>query len=243
VSGSTTEHSFFRKECDFVGGVGCSTPGTPKDTNDNAADFKFADTQGTFIAGVPQQLGAPGPENDGLASPIKRDPAINLLLLDATVPAANPPNRTRDLTSDPGNNSTFGTLSVRRRVTNQTGANVTRLRYRIVEITTFPSPGGGQADVRVRTSVDEASVGPINDAATCTASGAGSPPCSVTVKGTTLEQPPTQPNGGGFNSTLSSGTITLGTPLANGASINVSFLLGVQTTGKFRFLVIIEALP
>jgi hypothetical protein len=242
VSGSTTEHSFFRKECDFVGGVGCSTPGTPKDTNDNAADFKFADTQGTFISGVPQQLGAPGPENDGLASPIKRDPAINLLLLDATVPAANPPNRTRDFTSDPGNNSTFGTLSVRRRVTNQTGANVTRLRYRVVEITTFPSPGGGQADVRARTSVD-ASVGPVNDAATCTASGTGSPPCTVTVKGTTLEQPPTQPNGGGFNSTLSSGTITLGTPLANGASINVSFLLGVQTTGKFRFLIIVEALP
>src|SRR5205085_12233488 len=40
VSGSTTEHSFFRKECDFVSGVGCTVSGTPKDTNDNSADFK-----------------------------------------------------------------------------------------------------------------------------------------------------------------------------------------------------------
>src|SRR5205085_11326632 len=71
VSGTTTQHSFFRKECDFVNGVGCTTAGTPKDTNDNAADFKFADTQGTFISGVTQQLGAPGPEN--LTSPIRRD--------------------------------------------------------------------------------------------------------------------------------------------------------------------------
>jgi hypothetical protein len=42
---------------------------------------------------------------------------------------------------------------------------------------------------------------------------------------------------------LSAGTITLGTPLANGASVNVNFLLGVQTTGTFRFLIIVEALP
>jgi hypothetical protein len=84
------------------------------------------------------------------------------------------------------------------------------------------------------------SVGPINDAATC---GAAPLPCSVTVRGTTLEQPPTQPNGGGYNSTLAAGTVSLGTPLANNASLNVSFLLGIQTTGTFRFLIIIEALP
>ena len=31
--------------------------------------------------------------------------------------------------------------------------------------------------------------------------------------------------------------------MANNASINVQFLLGVQTTGTFRFLIIVEALP
>jgi len=37
--------------------------------------------------------------------------------------------------------------------------------------------------------------------------------------------------------------VTLGTPLANGASINVCFLLGIQQTGTFRFYIIVEALP
>jgi hypothetical protein len=42
----------------------------------------------------------------------------------------------------------------------------------------------------------------------------------VTVQGTTLEQPPSQPFGTGFNGSLSAGTVTLGTPLANGASLD-----------------------
>jgi hypothetical protein len=188
-------------------------------------------------------LGAPGPEN--LASPIRRDTSgIAVALLDNTVLSSNDVNRHRDLTSNPGNNSTFGTMSVRRRVVNNTGGNVTRLRYRIVDVTTFPSPGGGVADLRAITSVS-ASVTGVNDAATCLAANGppGTTPCTVTVQGTTLETPPAQPNGGGYNSTLASGTITTGTPLAPGASIQVQFLLGVQQTGTFRFLIIVEALP
>jgi hypothetical protein len=74
------------------------------------------------------------------------------------------------------------------------------------------------------------------------------PPCgsgtsNITVMGTTLEQPPSQPNGGAFNGTYSAGTVTLGTPLANGASIDVRFLWGVQQTGKFRISLNIEVLP
>ena len=52
-----------------------------------------------------------------------------------------------------------------------------------------------------------------------------------------------QPNGGGFNSSLSSGTVTLATPLANGASLDLRFLLGIQQTGSFKFFINIEALP
>jgi hypothetical protein len=63
------------------------------------------------------------------------------------------------------------------------------------------------------------------------------------VQGTTLEQPPSQPNGGAFGSTYSAGTVTLGTPLANGASINLHFLLGVQQVGLFKLYVNVEALP
>jgi hypothetical protein len=235
VSGTTTEHAFFRS-------MGLSSSGNPKDTNDNAADFLFADTQGTFISGVQQRLGAPGPEN--LASPIRRDTSgIGLPLLDGSVASSTHPNRSRSFTSDPANNSTFGTLTIRRRVVNNTGGNVTRLRFRIVDMTTF-SATPGTADLRARTSTAEASVGPVNDPATCLASnGMATTPCTVTMRATTLETPPAQPNGGGYNSTLSVGTITLGTPLANGASANVNFLLGIQQTGTFRFLIIIEALP
>ena len=239
--GSTLQYSFFRKECDFVLGPGCTVPGRPKDVNDNSVDFMFADTAATLVAGAGQRLGAPGPQN--LASPLKRDSTISVFILDPSVPSTSPPNRVFDGTSDPANNSTFGTLTVRRRVVNNTGGPVTRLRFRVVELTTAPPPVG-IADVRGRTSVTQVGVGPVNDAATCLATGSPtSPPCTVTVQGLTLEQPPNQTMGGGYNSTLSVGTVSVGTPLANGASVNVQILLGLQQTGNFRFLIIVEALP
>jgi hypothetical protein len=81
-----------------------------------------------------------------------------------------------------------------------------------------------------------------------------------------LEQPATQLNGGGFNSSLSVATVTLGpiknkkgrisssrflpdgslqlsAPLGVGSTINIRFLLGVQQTGNFRFFINVEALP
>jgi hypothetical protein len=79
----------------------------------------------------------------------------------------------------------------------------------------------------------------ITDAGTCAAAGS-SAPCTITVEGTTLETPPAQSLGGGHNSTM---TVTLGTPLAPGASVNLQFLLGVQQTGSFKFFFNIEALP
>ena len=42
---------------------------------------------------------------------------------------------------------------------------------------------------------------------------------------------------------MSAGTVTLGTPLANGASINLQFLIGIQQTGNFKLYLNIEALP
>ncbi|MGB8507462.1 MAG: lamin tail domain-containing protein [Pyrinomonadaceae bacterium] len=230
------DYSFFRDMCGKGGSITTFGPcplgtGKPKDTDNNAADFIFVDTNGTS-AGAGQRLGAPGPEN--LSSPIQRNSTIPGNLLDTCAASTNPPNRLRDFTSDPANNSTFGTLDIRRTFTNNTGANVTRLRFRIVDITTFPAPSG-TADLRARTSTD---VVVTVDRPPC-----GSGTSNVTVRGTTLEQPPSQPNGGAFNSSLSAGTITLGTPLANGASVDVRFLLGIQQTGSFKFLINIEALP
>ena len=216
-------------------------PGLPVDTGNNATDFIGVDVAGNNIGGT-QRLGAPGPEN--LASPITRIGQIPGLLLDSTKSASAAPNRVRDLNGE-GNNpayATFGTLSIRRRFVNNTGANVTRLRFRIANITTFAVPGG-TADLRALTSSDT-TAGGVLDAATCAAEpGSPAPPCIVTVRGTTLDQPPAQSNGGGWNSSLSVGFITLAQPLAAGDSVNVQFLLGVQQTGTFRFFVNVEALP
>jgi hypothetical protein len=155
-------------------------------------------------------------------------------LLDTCVAAQSPPNRVRDFTSDPVNNSAFGTLDIRRTVVNNTGGNVTRLRFRVVDITTFPAPSG-IADLRPRTST---AIVVTVDRPPC-----GSGTSNVTVQGTQLEQPPAQPNGGGFNSSMGANTVTLATPVANGGSIDVRFLLGIQQTGSFKFFVNVEALP
>jgi hypothetical protein len=229
VGGSTTEHSYQRDQCGkggALGNFGICPSSTPVDSNNNAADFQFGDTQGTFIAGVTQKLGAPGPEN--LASPLLRNSTIPITVVDPGAAASAPPNRVRDLTSNPGNNSTFGTLSIRRAFTNNTGAPVTRLRFRIIDMTTFPV-SGGVADVR-----------PINSTQIIVSLTGGG---TATVEGTTLDQPPSQPNGGGINTSMSAGTITVGTPLNNGQTINLQFLLGIQQTGSFRFYINVEALP
>jgi hypothetical protein len=97
----------------------------------------------------------------------------------------------------------------------------------VIDVTTFPA-AATWADLRVITS---------SDVTVSTTAG------NVLVRGTTLETPPTQGAGGGFNSSMSVGTVTLATPLANGASINVRWVLGIQQAGTFRFIVNIEALP
>ena len=236
------DYAWVRDECGKGGAVnllGQCTISTPKDTDNNAVDFVFVDTNGTS-AGGGQRLGTPGPQN--LSSPIQRNSGFSTLLPDANVASSVPPNRVRDFTSDPANNSTFGTLSIRRRFVNSTGGAVTRLRFRIIDLDTFPA-ASGFADLRPRTSVAVVVAG-ITDAATCAATGAPAvPPCTITVQGSTLEQPPSQPNGSGFNGSLSAGTVTLATPLANGGSLNLQFLLGIQQTGNFRFYLNIEALP
>ncbi|HWS88513.1 MAG TPA: lamin tail domain-containing protein [Pyrinomonadaceae bacterium] len=224
------DYSFYRDLCGKGGstsvGGPCPTVGFPKDTGDNASDFLFVDTSGAD-AGAGRRLGAPGPENS--AAPVQRNGLMPVTLIFPCVATAAPPNRTRSFTPDPSNDSLFGTLTIRRRVTNNTGANVTRLRFRVMDISTSPAPPG-TADLRARTSTAEVVANP------CTS-------LPVTVQGTTLEEPPTQSSGGGFNSSLSAGTVTLLTPIAPGGTLDFQFLLGVQQTGAFKFFVNVEVLP
>jgi hypothetical protein len=229
------DYAFVRDACGQQGSITNLTP-CPlttgvADTGNNAVDFYFVDTNGTS-AGAGQRLGSPGPEN--LASPIQRNASFAVGLPDTCVAGSLPPNQIRDLTSVPAQNSTFGTIELRRTIVNNTGANVTRLRLRVTQQTTFPAPSG-TADLRTRTTAD-------------TTDNFSNLPCGtgtsvITVLGTTLEQPPSQPNGGAFNGTFSVGTVTLGTPIPPGNTVIVRMLWGVQQTGKFRVGMNIEVLP
>jgi hypothetical protein len=238
LNGSTLQYSYFRDECGKGGNPltfgSCPTGGFTKDSNVNGDDFVFADTTGT-VTPAGQRLGAPGPQNLGSPRLGQFAPAV---LLDATQPATVAPNRLRDQTPQLPN-AMNGTLSIRRRFQNTTGAPVTRLRLRIVDISALAF-SGSVADVRALNS-PQITVSGVLDAATCLAStGSAATPCTVTVQGTTVETPPAQPLGGALNSSL---TITLGTPLAPGESINFQVLLGVRQTGAFKLLFNVEALP
>jgi endonuclease G, mitochondrial len=198
--------------------------GLPVDTDDNGANFLLLSTNGGVYDSRQSLLGAPGPENT--SSPIQRNSQVGLTLLDPAVSSSQPPNRTRDFTPDLANNSTFGTMSIRRTLTNNTGSNITRLRFRLADVTTYPT-SGSFADLRARTS----------GSVVVTVTGGA----SKTVQGTTLEEPPAQPNGGGYNATLAAGTITLAQPLASGQSVDLQFFVGVMTTGTYRFFLNVEA--
>gem|GEM_PF-1579344 len=219
TDGTLTQNSFVRR----------SDNGLPRDTGNNETDFALVAVDPAAMSG--STLGAPGPENR--SSPVQRNATIKATLIDncsgtgTATPVGGCQSRVRLLAPDPSNPtlSPNGQLLIRRRFTNHTGGAVTRLRFRVVDITTAPAPGG-QADLRALSSQDITVV---------RSDGGG----TVDVKGLTLEQPPAQPNGGGLNS----GLVTMAVPLADGAAIAVEFRLGVVQGGSFRFFVNVEALP
>ena len=201
----------------------------PLDTGNNSTDFTFVATDAGFYGSLQAILGAPGPEN--LRSPIQYNDQLPVTVIDPAVAASVAPNRVRDTTAV-GPNAAFGTLTLRRKITNNTSSKVTRLRLRVIDITTLNSLGyvlgGSQSDMRVLSSND------IN----VTITGGQ----VVLVRGTTLEASANQPNGGGLNSTLNAPVISLSQPLLPGQSINVQLVLGVQQSGSFRFFFNAEAL-
>ncbi|HKR60355.1 MAG TPA: DUF4394 domain-containing protein [Pyrinomonadaceae bacterium] len=223
ITTGTLNYSFFRN----------LRSGLPQDTNNNFAsaaaelpsatpqnDFVFADPSAT-LTNAGQRLGAPGPEN--LSSPIQRNSTIKASLIAPCMSSSSPPNRVRN---GSGNS---GTLEIRRKFTNNTSAPVTRLRFRIVDIT-GPLSAVSFADLRAVTSTT------VTETEPCSAT-------TITLNGLTLETPPAQGLGGGFNSSLSAETVTLGVPIGVGASINVNFLLNIAQAGTFRYFLTVEALP
>ena len=204
------EYSFVRRMTGF----------TARDTDDNVADFVLVTTDGGIHNGIQSVLGAPGPETR--SSPIRANlPGVCGLtksLLDSGAPADSGVNLV----------ASGGTISVRRKITNGSGTTITRVRFRVVDISTLGNRAAGEADLRVVSSTDTTAT---------LANGT-----TVTVKGTMLDQPPAQPNGGGLNSSLS--VVLPPGGLAPGASINVQFLLNVfQPGGTYRFEIDVPETP
>ena len=179
--------------------------GSPKDTGANENDFVFADPVAETLTVVPK-LGAAGPEN--LDGPVHN-----------TTGTMSLPTRAPNFVYDPTpiTNGTFGNVTVSRSLVNSTGGSISRVRFRVVDLTTrdaFGEPPVNTADLRLLTSAN-----------------------------LTLEEPPTQAIGGGFNSSANVAAVTLAAPLANGASTPIDFKFGVNQVGCFHFAVIAEALP
>ncbi len=202
---ANVEHSFVRNQ----------GSGRPADTGDNRADFTLVATDPTLVADGAAALGAPGPENrTGLVS---RNGGFSV-----TVPpgVASSVRRTNAVT-----NGTLGTLSLRRRFTNNTGQTLSKLRFRVADLSTWNSRQifGSQAEMRVLDATLEGLSG---------------------LKATKLETAPMQPDGGGINAgLLIDGALTLSSPLASGQSVDVEFLLGVMRGGTYQFILVVEGAP
>ncbi len=195
-----------------------NSAGFPIDTNVNSADFRLVAPDTAAINGATPLLGLPGPQ--GSTSPAVNNAGMPVALLKTGIAATTWPNA--EVVTEAGVGTTRS-LYLRRAVTNSTGAPVKKLRFRIVEMSTG---GVGIANLRAQTSLN----------ATLTVDG-----LPVAVKGLQLEDAASQPNGGGINSTLCEGTITLAQPLAAGAKVNVQFRLGVVSGGSYRFVANVEA--
>lgn len=223
ISATNEEHSFVRKVS--------SVTGFTQDTGNNAQDFVLISTSGT-VGGNNVVLGAPGPEN--LSSPVLKDrPQFPGSLIEPTASQAADPNRVL------AGSGASRTLSIRRRFTNMTGQTITRLRFRVIDITTLHSPvvAPPQAELRLISSSDAM-------LATPTTLGVSS------VQGTTLETP-SQPNGGGLNSSVTVAlpggglSSTSGGVCASGqqCTVDLQFLLSIVQGGRFNIFFNIEAQP
>jgi hypothetical protein len=220
--------------------------GRPQDTNQNAQDFVFVSTSTVTFRGIQPVLGTPGPQSS--VSP-RQDPARNIIITayDPTVSSNAFPNRSRN-GADYGTNRSFGTMTLRRTFTNDSGLRITRIRFRVVDLTTNGNTVAGQADLRLLDSSDQR----VPTAASAT----------TVARGTLIEQLPGNQSiyGGGFNTSMTLVNQNLTNvnnvnaeglasrvagicPVNQTCSVNVQFMMGVEREGTFRFIVSLEGLP
>ncbi len=194
--------------------------GAAVDTHDNAADFVLVTRQGALVGGVQSTLGSASPT--GTADPYQHNAGLTSTLLDPATAVTAPPNRVV-VTGGPG------TLTVRRTITNTSGATISSAKVRVTALSELhgqPQPGVGTQPAKV------ANLRVINPAAP-TQSIRLSSGSTVTVNNLTVDAPSNPTPGGGLNSTL-----TLPLPnggLAPGATIDVAFTFAIDTRGTFWF--------
>ncbi|HEV2860923.1 MAG TPA: hypothetical protein VGX48_07960, partial [Pyrinomonadaceae bacterium] len=110
--------------------------GYESDTESNSADFISVNSRLDVCCDPQSVLGMPGPQN--LTSPRVRLGQQLVTLFDPNVGASTAPNRERSSVVVP--NGQNGTLRFRRTITNNTATPVTRMRIRVVDITTLNTP-------------------------------------------------------------------------------------------------------
>ena len=120
------------------------------DTNNNAVDFFFVDTNGTS-AGAGQRLGASGARRTSRARCSRTRPSRSGCSTpgDGGEQAAEPGARLHQR-ARPQLHLRHDLAAAQRSRTTR-AATITRLRFRVVDLTTFPAPSGF-ADLRPRTS-------------------------------------------------------------------------------------------
>lgn len=200
-----------------------------QDTDTNAANFIFVSTNGGIYGGVQSTLGAPAPQNRFAPRFSLPSNPVDITLLDPTVATNAAPNFVRDTTPNTPNAQTGlnGMAIYRRRLVNNTTAQVMRYRFRVTSLTTLGNTAAPRADGRAVSS-DDATVTLADNVTT------------VPVKGMKVEQPPAQTSGGGMNSSF---VVDLGAQgLAPGAYVDVQFAFGVMRGGNMSYQLAGEAL-
>ena len=227
----------------------CSWPGrarTWKTPTTTPSDFIFVDTNG-IGAGAGPAVGCAGPGEPDL--PVVRAMAVARGRSGSTPanPATCRPMSCARAAPSARRRTRSCLRAIRRRtrrsVRSTSGArsptatdvNITRLRFRIVDITTFPSIPG-VADLRPHDVDRHRRV--VDRPLSC---GGGTRQRHGT--GNDAGATPHQVAGSGFNGSLSVGAIMPASSFVRGASVDVRFVLGIEQTGAVRFCVVAEMLP
>ena len=198
--------------------------GRPVDTGDSAADFLLVSKRGLVIGGVTSMLGAPHPI--GTADPFQHNAMLPSALLDPAAAVTAAPNRSY----------VAGTLTIRRRITNSSGATVTAASVRVTSLSEAhgaPQPG---VTAQPTTHAELRATNPSTATSVVGVTGGG----TRTVHNLGVGAPNVAAPGGGLNSTFPVPLPTGG--LAAGASVDVAFTFAVDAGGAFWFGYDVDAL-